>query len=113
MFFFFFSTELIPGNNTIVSDLPATLYCQISGTTEMLNMDIPTEWYIDGVPLDNSTQFVEYFMTAPNDMQTNLTITTLTFIRSPVPFIEVSCRTSIFPDVVYGLFKVGKYLLFS
>ena len=109
--------DLIPDNNTkvTISQLPATFHCEIMDTTEMLNMEIVTEWYINGIPYREFPHpaIAEYVMTDMEGMETNITIASLSFIRSPVPFVELSCRTSVFPDVVYGLYEIGKKINFK
>ena len=98
------ATDLIPDNNTIIRQLPATFYCLIIDTT--LGMNITTEWYIDGIQVEGN--LLEYARIVPEGVNTNLTIISLGFTNSLVPSVNVSCRTSIFPDVIYGSYQVGK-----
>ena len=88
----------------MVPQLPASFYCQITDRAGTAAANIVPEWYIDGVPYREAID-VDQAMTGP---ATNFTISRLRVIRSPVPFIEVSCRPSLFPGVVYGRFQVGK-----
>lgn len=84
----------------MVPELPASFYC---GITSKRGMEINTEWYIDGVPYSDANT-----IEATTSPRTNLTISRLRLIRSPIPLVEVSCRTSLFPDIVYDHFQVGK-----
>ena len=102
------ATDLIPTNNTIIDQLPATFYCLITET--MLGMNISTDWYINGIPIEMEPLFMEYTRTEPEGENTNLTIFSLRFTNNYflVPSVNVSCHTSIFPNVTYGFYQVGK-----
>ena len=76
----------------------------------MFGMNISTDWYINGAPIDleRNTFFMEYTRIEPEGANTNLTILSLGFADSLEPSVEVSCRTLIFPNATFGVYQVGK-----
>ena len=100
-----FPTDLSPINNTVIDRLPATFYCLIKDT---FGMNISTDWYINGLSTERTLLLMEYTRIEPEGANTNLTIFSLRFIDTLMPSVNVSCRTSIFPNVTYGFYQVGK-----
>ena len=100
------ATDLIPTNNTVINQLPATFYCLITDT--MFGMNISTDWYINGAFVERNTLFTEYTRIGPEGVNTNLTILSLGFADSLEPSVEVSCRTLLFPNATFGVYQVGK-----
>ena len=96
------TTDLIPINNTVINQLPATFYCLITDT--MFGMNISTDWYINGVPIELSPIFMATRI-EPEEANTNLTILSLDILE---PSVEVSCRTLLFPNATFGVYQLGK-----
>ena len=71
-------------------------------------MNFPTDWYINGLSTERTPLLMEYTRIEPEGANTNLTIFSLRFIDTLMPSVNVSCRTSIFPNVTYGFYQVGK-----
>lgn len=96
--------ELIPANNTIVRELPATFYCRVTDTTGTVSdsMLLP-QWFIDGNPVGAVQGPYEVMLPpgAPNN---------LTVVSSFIP-ITVSCRIMAHPNVDLGVFRVGECLV--
>ena len=94
--------ELIPANNTVVLELPATFYCRVTDTTGTISV-VPTQWFINGEPADlvEGPFEVELPPTFPNNF---------TVISSFIP-IRVSCQIPFYPNVDLGVFQVGECLV--
>ena len=93
--------ELIPANNSVVRDLPATFSCRVTDTTGTLSLIIP-EWFINGLPADGiaGPYVVELPPAAPNNA--NITIVS-SFVQ-----LRVTCRIPFHPDVDLGVIQVGE-----
>ena len=92
-------SELIPANNTVVREAPATLYCRVTDTSGTLET-VETVWYIEGIRFD--------FFEGPIDVSVSPNApSNLTVLFASEPG-RVSCRTSFYPDLDLGVFRVGK-----
>ena len=89
-----------------VRELPASFYCLIMEESGMNT--IATEWYINDVPITDFPGATDFSMIEPEEENTNLTIVSLQFLNSSVTFLEIFCRSELFPDVTYGYFQIGE-----
>ena len=71
----------------------------------MFGMNISTDWYINGVPIELSPIFMARRIELEGANTTNLTILSLDILE---PSVEVSCRTLLFPNATFGVYQLGK-----